>query len=54
MAFSAVANQNATIEEALFSVGSAPMLYNEDFKQLEWELSRIPREQLIESWTLRK
>jgi hypothetical protein len=28
------------IEEAVFSVGAAPMLYTEDLTQLELELSR--------------
>jgi hypothetical protein len=28
-------NQHATIEEAVFSVGAAPRLYNEDLTQLE-------------------
>jgi hypothetical protein len=32
-------NQYATIEEAVFSVESAPRLYNEDLTQLEWESS---------------
>jgi hypothetical protein len=27
-------NQNATIEQAAFSVGAAPWLYNEDLRQL--------------------
>jgi hypothetical protein len=32
---SAAANQHPTKEEAVFSVGAAQSLYNEDFKQLE-------------------
>jgi hypothetical protein len=35
-------NQYATIEEAVFSVGVAPRLYNEDLEQLELEFSRVP------------
>jgi hypothetical protein len=35
-------SQHATIEEAVFSVGAAPRLYNEDLTQLELELSRVP------------
>jgi hypothetical protein len=31
---SATVNQHATIEEAVFSVGAAPRLYNEDLRQL--------------------
>jgi hypothetical protein len=31
----AAVNQHATIEEAVFSVGAAPRLYNEDLTQLE-------------------
>jgi hypothetical protein len=38
---SAAKNQHATIEEAVFSVGSSPRLYNEDLRQLEGELSRV-------------
>jgi hypothetical protein len=34
---SAAVNQHATIEKAVFSVGAAPRLYNEDFTQLELE-----------------
>jgi hypothetical protein len=34
----AAVNQHATIEEAVFSVGAAPRLYNEDLTQLELEL----------------
>jgi hypothetical protein len=30
-------NQQATIEEVVFSVGPAPRLYNEDLMQLEGE-----------------
>jgi hypothetical protein len=36
---SAAVNQHATIGEAVFSVGAAPSLYNEDLTQLELELS---------------
>jgi hypothetical protein len=32
-------NQHARIEEAVFSVRAAPILYNEDLTQLEIELS---------------
>jgi hypothetical protein len=39
---SAAVNQYATIEEALFFVGSAPLLYNEDIMRLQLELSRVP------------
>jgi hypothetical protein len=39
---SAAVNQHATIEDAVFSVGVAPRLYNEDLRQLELELSRVP------------
>jgi hypothetical protein len=35
---SAVVNQHATIEEAMFSVVAAPRLYNVDLRQLELEL----------------
>jgi hypothetical protein len=35
---SAAVNEHAKIEEAVFSVGVAPMLYNEDLRQLELEL----------------
>jgi hypothetical protein len=40
----AAVNQHATIEEAVFSMELAPRLYlyNEDLRQLEFELSRIP------------
>jgi hypothetical protein len=38
----ATVNQHRTIEEAVFSVGAAPRLYNEDLRQLELELSRVP------------
>jgi hypothetical protein len=38
----AAMNQHATMEEAVFCVGAIPMLYNEDFRQLELELSRVP------------
>jgi hypothetical protein len=36
---SAAVNQHATIEEAVFSVGAAARLYNEDITQLELEPS---------------
>jgi hypothetical protein len=39
---SAAVNENATIEEVVFSVGAAPKLYNEDLTQLELELSWFP------------
>jgi hypothetical protein len=39
---SAAVNQHATIEEAVFSVGTATRLYNEDFRQLELELRGSP------------
>jgi hypothetical protein len=32
---SAAVNQNATMDEAVFPVGDAPMLCNEDLMQLE-------------------
>jgi hypothetical protein len=35
-------NQHATIEEAVFSVGFVPRLYNEDFMQLELGLRESP------------
>jgi hypothetical protein len=35
----AAVNQHATVEEAVFYVGTAPRLYNEDLMQLELELS---------------
>jgi hypothetical protein len=35
-------NQHATIEEAVFSVGAVPRLYNEDLRQLELELRESP------------
>jgi hypothetical protein len=35
-------NQHAAIEEAVFSMGAAPRLYNEDLTQIELELSRVP------------
>jgi hypothetical protein len=31
-------NQHATIEEAVFSAGTGPRLYNEDLRRLELEL----------------
>jgi hypothetical protein len=34
----AAVNQHATIEEAVFSVRTAPVLYNEDLMQIELEL----------------
>jgi hypothetical protein len=33
---STAVNQHATIEEAVFSVGAAPRLCNEDLMHLEW------------------
>jgi hypothetical protein len=39
---SAAVNQHATIEEAVFSVGAAPSLYNEDLRQLELEMREFP------------
>jgi hypothetical protein len=39
---SAAVNQHATIEKALFSMGAAPRLYNEDLRQLELELRESP------------
>jgi hypothetical protein len=38
---SVAVNQHASIKEAVFSVGAAPSLYNEDLTQLELELSRV-------------
>jgi hypothetical protein len=35
-------NQHSTIEEAVFSVGTAPRLYNEYLRQLELELRESP------------
>jgi hypothetical protein len=35
-------NQHATTEEAVFSVGAAPRLYNGDLRQLELELRESP------------
>jgi hypothetical protein len=37
---SATVNQNATIEQAVFSMGTNPKLYNDDLMQLELE-SRV-------------
>jgi hypothetical protein len=39
---SAAVNQHATVEEAVFSVGAVPRLYNDDLTPLELELSRVP------------
>jgi hypothetical protein len=39
---SAAVNQHATIEIAVFSVGPAPRLYNEDLRQLELEARESP------------
>jgi hypothetical protein len=36
-------NQHATIEEVMFSLGAAPMLYNEDLRRLELELRESPK-----------
>jgi hypothetical protein len=53
---SAAVNPHATIEEAVFSVGAVPTLYNEDLTQLEGELSRVPEFQVssccLRSWEL--
>jgi hypothetical protein len=38
----AAVNQHATVEKAVFSVGAAPRLYNEDLTQLELELRESP------------
>jgi hypothetical protein len=38
---SAAVNQHAATEEAVFSVGAAPGLYNEDLRNIELELSRV-------------
>jgi hypothetical protein len=43
---SAAVSQNATMEDAVFSVGAATMLYNEDLRQLELKLSRVPEFQV--------
>jgi hypothetical protein len=40
---SAAVNQHSTIEEAVFSVGSAPRLYNEDLRQLRDTIERVRR-----------
>jgi L-lysine 2,3-aminomutase len=40
---SAAVDQHATIEEAVFSVGAALRLYNEDLRQLEFELRESPQ-----------
>jgi hypothetical protein len=37
----AAVSQQATMEEVVFSVGADPMLYKEDLRQLELELSRV-------------
>jgi hypothetical protein len=39
---SAAVNQHATIEEEVFSLGAARILYNEDLTQLELELREPP------------
>jgi hypothetical protein len=39
---SAAVYQHATIEEAMFSLGAALRLYNEDLRQLELELRESP------------
>jgi hypothetical protein len=39
---SAAVNKHKTIQEAVFSVGATPRLYNEYLTQLELELSRVP------------
>jgi hypothetical protein len=38
----AAVNQHVTIEEAVFFVGGAPRLHNEDLRQLELELREFP------------
>jgi hypothetical protein len=38
---SAAVNQHATTEEGVFSVGATAVLYNEDLRKLELELSRF-------------
>jgi hypothetical protein len=35
-------NQYATTDEAMFSVGAAPRLYNEDLRQLKVALGESP------------
>jgi hypothetical protein len=35
-------SQHATIEEAVYSVGAAPRLYNEDLRPVELELTEAP------------
>jgi hypothetical protein len=40
--FSTAVNQHATIEEAAFSVGAVPRLYNENLRQLELDLREPP------------
>jgi hypothetical protein len=39
---SAAVSQHETIQEAVFSVGVAPRLYNEDLRQLKLELRESP------------
>jgi hypothetical protein len=39
---SAAGYQHATIKEAVFCVGAAPRLYNEDFRQLQLQLREPP------------
>jgi hypothetical protein len=39
---SAAVNQHATIKEAVFYVGAAPRLHNEDLTPLGLELIRVP------------
>jgi hypothetical protein len=38
---SAAVNQHVTIEEAVFSVGTAPKLYNENLMQLEFRIEIV-------------
>jgi hypothetical protein len=38
----AAVNQRATIEEAVFSLGAYPWIYNEDIRQLELQLRLSP------------
>jgi hypothetical protein len=45
--------QHATIEEAVFSVGSVPSLYNEDLKQLRDRnegVGRLPSKTIEKKW----
>jgi hypothetical protein len=52
---SAAVNQHATTEGAVFSVVTAPRLYNMDLAQLELELSRVPELAVAaENWESRQ